>query len=247
MYQITGNTISFRISPEERDILNQHALTMQTQENQVYTNSKQLVFGLITHCNQLESTLNTTVSKLNTDVDSSKSSGSETKNIQEVENTMSADVNNLNTELNADVNKVNAELNSDVIKTEFKNSSELLDLIEQAKMTIGYDPEDSPATPEAVLRDLIEIINQPIETPKAIEKEVTVEVERKLSPNEILVNLTAQQVDVLELIARWRFSKRLDQEKKTKAEIIKAMTFNEATLLNYGDCYKTGIKSKNIR
>jgi len=51
MYQITGNTVSFRVSEDEKEILNELANTLQTDENTVYSNSKQLVFGLITKLN----------------------------------------------------------------------------------------------------------------------------------------------------------------------------------------------------
>lgn len=154
----------------------------------------------------------------------------------------------------SNVNKDENSSNSDETKTEtieneteINSESNLKPLFNQARKAIGYEDKDIP-NDEAVLSDLIDIIQTPIKPEqKEVIKEVEKEVERKLKENEILLELTADQSKVIELIARWRYSKRIDEPKKTSAEIIKSMTFNKGTLLNHSGYFRTGIKPKNLK
>jgi hypothetical protein len=54
MYQITGNTVSFRVNDAERDQFNQIAAQLQESENEVYANGNHVFFALLRHCRQLE-------------------------------------------------------------------------------------------------------------------------------------------------------------------------------------------------
>lgn len=46
-YQITGTQVSFRVNNEEREALNQLAIDLQTENNIVFNNSKDLIFSII--------------------------------------------------------------------------------------------------------------------------------------------------------------------------------------------------------
>lgn len=54
MYQINGNTVSFRVNEDEREQINQIAEKLQTLGNTTYANGNQLFFALLQYCKQLE-------------------------------------------------------------------------------------------------------------------------------------------------------------------------------------------------
>lgn len=214
MYQITGNTVSFRVNDSERQQLNDIAITLQTNENQTFTNGKQLVFALLSHCNQLQT-------ELNTNVNTEDSTIPENEIQETIENNEFTNESDLNTENKA---------------IEFK---------QQLIAAIGY--EEIPSD-EQLYSDLLEIINMepdPNELPVK-EIEVIKEVEKPLGENEILVDLTANQHELLQKIARWRGQTKRDEQTLPISKLIKMMVFNEGTLTNDHGYFETGLSSKKI-
>src|SRR5690554_4598471 len=105
-------------------------------------------------------------------------------------------------------------------------SEDFQELLDEAKAVLYGDEENTDEmTMQSVFSDLIEVAKQPAPEPKTIEKEVVKEVE---------------------LIARWRHSKKIDAVLSTPGQIIEGMVFNKPALLNWGEGFKTGIKRKNL-
>lgn len=126
------------------------------------------------------------------------------------------------------------------------NVDELQPLLDQAKEILYGEEIPENATAESIIQDLIGVASEPAPTPQVVEKEIEKVVERELSADEILLKLSPKQIELLNLIARWRHSKKLDEELKTPGQIIEGMVFNKGALLNWGESFRTGIKRKNL-
>lgn len=147
-------------------------------------------------------------------------------------------VNNQNNSVTNENKTENVELSEE--------NKEVLSIKEQLIESIGYT--DIP-TEKQLLTDLLDIINTPLEPAPTveIEKEVIKEVERKLGVNEILVNLSTPQRELLETIARWRLMQKKDSVRLSLEKLIKRMVFNAGTLSNYHGEFETGIPLHKLR
>ncbi|HRO76959.1 MAG TPA: hypothetical protein PLP27_12530 [Crocinitomicaceae bacterium] len=210
MYQIEGKQLTCKLTDQEREQVNEFAKKWQTTENVVFSNGKQLVLALLTHCKQLENSFFIQENNLK-------------KEIQAKE------------ELENELLTLREQLESTPQTTE--NSEIKQQLIE----TLAYQ---EPPTDEQLFADVLEIINTPLEPAPTVE--VIKEVERQLLPTEILLNLTAKEKEILDLIARYRFSTKEDNPRKTTSELIHAMVFNKGTLLNEHGRFKTYINNKKL-
>ncbi len=141
-------------------------------------------------------------------------------------------------------NKVLEETEAKLNDVVFDDS--LTPLFDQIKEKLYGEDDPAPETNELILGDVLEVLNQPDPTPQTITKEVEKIVERELSPDELILKLSEKQIELLKLIANWRFSKKLDAEKRTPAQVIEGITFNKPALLNWGEGFRTGIKRKNL-
>ncbi|WP_107037864.1 hypothetical protein [Brumimicrobium mesophilum] len=144
----------------------------------------------------------------------------------------------LETLRNQSENKVESNQNQDEYDLQ-----PLFELIRES--LYGAEEEDS-STNEELLNDVLGVLSEEPPKPQTIEKVVEKEIERSLSADEILLKLTEKQIELLNLIARWRHSKKIDPELKKPGQIIEAMVFNKGALLNWGEGFRTGIKRKNL-
>lgn len=224
MYQVSPN-ISFRVDENQRTQLNAIAEELQTAESVAFNNAREFVFSLLNahiqlkdRCMQLEYELNTKLNAVNADV----------LDLNAELNTANAELNTPNADLNTDVLELNAELNTD-------HKQILID-------AIGY-PENP--TDESLYSDLLAIITTPAEP--TVEVEVIKEIEKPLSKGEILVHLSAQEFDTLDIISRYRVHKKLDPQRRTISSIIKKMVFNAGSLTNYHGEFETGFNNKRLK
>jgi hypothetical protein len=154
--------------------------------------------------------------------------------------------NSVNNENNTEINETTHEIIENEQKNVFEivaeapENQEVNEIKQQLIESIGYT--ETP-TDEQLFTDLLEIITTPLEPAPTVEvvKEVVKEVERPLTANEVLLNLTPQQRELIELITRWRFQQKRDTERLTTEKAIKRMVFNAGTLSNYHGEFETGI------
>lgn len=93
-------------------------------------------------------------------------------------------------------------------------------------------------------------VNSPDEVSEAIKQMITatpktIEVERELLENQLLIDLTPIQLQILTAIQQYRESNNL--EELTKQQIIKALTFNIAMITNENGYLKTGITYNKVK
>lgn len=122
-------------------------------------------------------------------------------------------------------------------------SDELQEKFAQIKTDI-FENED--VTPEQMLDEMLQIINQPqpaVEIP--IEK--VVEVEKPLLENQVIVNLRPQENLLIGKIAEWRFQSRIDSSQLSKETVLKKLAFNLASLADWNEEFKTGISERSIK
>ena len=119
-------------------------------------------------------------------------------------------------------------------------------IIESAIIEIGYDTRP---TLEVLITDLVEIIKTPLDTIEPIEIEKVVEkmIERPLTENEVLLDFSEKELYALNLIARWRSSKKLVPERESIPTVIKGMVFNPGTLFNEHGHFPTGLIPKKVK
>lgn len=232
MYQITGNTVSFRVNDEEREQLNEIALTLQTTDNQLFTNSKQVVFAMLTHCKQLQT-------KLSALANADKSEVLEEIITQQTEKQPSANVDTNVSDVNTNVNSENK--NVDNLNTELNTEIDISDkhkIIAYLQSELGddYNPTD-----EELFSELLEIITTPREPAPEVEFIKTVEVERKLTETEVLLNLKPQQINLLKTIARWRFIAKKDTHTNSLEELIPRMLFKKGVLPLVNEVFELGV------
>lgn len=122
-------------------------------------------------------------------------------------------------------------------------SDELQEKFAQIKTDI-FENED--VTPEQMLDEMLNIINQP-QPAVEIPVEKVVEVEKPLSENQILVNLRPQENILVSKIAEWRFQSRLDNPQLSKESVLKKLAFNLASLADWNEEFKTGISERSIK
>lgn len=217
MYQIPKKQLAVKLSDFERNQLQEVSDQLQERLETTFSNGNHVVFGVLQELKSLENK----VKSLETEL--------KTKEI-EVE-TLENRANDLLAE----------SMNND------NQSEDFQELLDEAKEVLYGDEENTDEmTMQSIFSDLIEVAKQPAPEPKTIEKEVVKEVERELTANEILLSLDDKQIKVLELIARWRHSKKIDTVLSTPGQIIEGMVFNKPALLNWGEGFKTGIKRKNL-
>lgn len=135
-----------------------------------------------------------------------------------------------------------------------------MDVIEKAQTSLQpvntTDPTDHPQ-----LQDLIEIYRENFDIPKetsvtqvliealtraneppkeAPTVEIEKEVERKLSDNEILLNVNTDQMKVINKITSNRNKKLPEDKKEEVSDTIKNMVFNRANINNWHGAFYTG-------
>lgn len=103
-------------------------------------------------------------------------------------------------EVEVEVEKeVTVEVLPEALKTKFAEIKENI-----------FDGEE--LSEEEMLDTLIQIVNTPAPVVPQVEEKI-IQVERKLSENEVLVELKTAQIEALNFIADYRFKKKLDAEK----------------------------------
>ena len=217
MYQIPKKQLAVKLSDFERNQLQEVSDQLQERLEITFSNGNHVVFGVLQELKSLENK----VKSLETEL---KTKETEVETLENRANDLLAE-----------------SMNND------NQSEDFQELLDEAKAVLYGDEENTDEmTMQSVFSDLIEVAKQPAPEPKTIEKEVVKEVERELTANEILLSLDDKQIKVLELIARWRHSKKIDAVLSTPGQIIEGMVFNKPALLNWGEGFKTGIKRKNL-
>lgn len=97
---------------------------------------------------------------------------------------------------------------------------------------------------EEMLDTLIQIVNTPAPVVPQVEEKI-IQVERKLSENEVLVELKPAQIEALNFIADYRFKKKLDAEKLSLAGVLRGLAFKPGPLTNWLNEFETGIRNPN--
>lgn len=215
MYQVINNSATIKFSDEEKEIFNQEAILLQTTENTTFTNSKQVVFALISRCKQLENQKTDLENQLET----------VKTNLESLETNPKTDENKLET----------SEIKQELIKVigfdETVSDEDLLQaclhIFERADHFVVEIAKELNL-PTATHDQILEAVKEKIQTPT----EVVKEVERALTENEVLLNLSAQQKQTIEIIARWRSRTGKDSQLNTIEQTIKRMVFNSGTLMN---------------
>ncbi|MCO5258689.1 MAG: hypothetical protein M9916_00920 [Crocinitomicaceae bacterium] len=147
-------------------------------------------------------------------------------NLNSTENTSE---NNLNSTENTSENNLNSTENTSEVK-------------QQLIHAVGY--ETTP-TDDELFSDLLEIITTPLEPAPTVEIEKI--VEKTLQPGEIILPLTEKQLEVLELIARYRAHFKDDVPRKTPAELVKAIVFQKEILTNEFGTFPTYLQNKKLK
>lgn len=150
----------------------------------------------------------------------------------------------INSGLSHDFKMLQAELED--LKSQEIESVELIpedlkNAFDEIKDSI-FDGEN--LTEKEMLDTLIQIVNTPAPVVPQVEEKI-IEVERKLSDNEVLVELKTPQIDALNFIADYRFKKKLDPERLTLAGVIRGLAFKPGPLTNWLNEFETGIRNPN--
>src|SRR5690554_7151262 len=181
MYQIPKKQLAVKLSDFERNQLQEVSDQLQERLETTFSNGNHVVFGVLQKLKSLENK----VKSLETEL---KTKETEVETLENRANDLIAE-----------------SMNND------NQSEDFQELLDEAKAVLYGDEENTDEmTMQSVFSDLIEVAKQPAPEPKTIEKEVVKEVERELTANEILLSLDDKQIKVLELIARWRHSKKID-------------------------------------
>lgn len=150
-----------------------------------------------------------------------------------------ADVADGPTDESADVNTPPA----DSIPSSLANRQKLYD-------AIGYE---SIPTDEQFFADLLEIITSEDDPTGSADDQPAnplfppTPVLRDPADNEVFIELTPVQSEMLEKIVRFRVKKGEDQTRLTKAQAIKKMVFNRGTLMNEHGYFKTFINGSRMK
>lgn len=191
MYQITGNTVSFRVNDAERDQFNQIAAQLQESENEVYANGNHVFFALLRHCRQLENS--------------------------SLENKFHIPDSDLEKERETAVNRVNE------IRTQL----------------ITAVNEDDNVTDDELITLVINKINKEPETKTETVTEIK-EVEKQLSDNQILIEVTDRKLEILQEIAKRRAKKYRLEQLESLPVLAEKMIFNDGTVFNLSGELYTG-------
>lgn len=217
MYTITGDQVSFRLNAQEKEEINQLAISMQTDENEVFSNSKNIVFALITRLKASESELKALEIKLKAvenDLETAESALIQLGNdVEELES-----------------NKISSENN--LLDTEIELR------FHAAKIQLGHSEEENIPNIE-ILDQLISISKNPVirEVEKIIEP----------TENELLLNLHPSQVKVIDEISLRRFQAGDDEIQNTREKQVLELIFNQQTLFNWAGNYSTHIKLVELK
>lgn len=191
MYQITGNTVSFRVNDAERDQFNQIAAQLQESENEVYANGNHVFFALLRYCRQLENS--------------------------SLENKCHIPDSALEKERETAVNRVNE------IRTQL----------------ITAVNEDDNVTDDELITLVINKINKEPETKTETVTEIK-EVEKQLSDNQILIEVTDRKLEILQEIAKRRAKKYRLEKSESLPVLAEKMIFNDGTVFNLSGEFYTG-------
>lgn len=125
-------------------------------------------------------------------------------------------------------------------------TDELKAVIANAIEVVGY--ENTP-TLDVLITDLVQIANTPLEPAPVveIEKETIKEVFKPLEPNQLLLELSPAQLDILQKINRWRSFKRISDATENIESTVKKMLFNVGTLTNDHGYFQTGITADKLK
>jgi len=135
-------------------------------------------------------------------------------------------------EVEVEVEKeVTVEVLPEALKTKFAEIKENI-----------FDGEE--LSEEEMLDTLIQIVNTPAPVVPQVEEKI-IQVERKLSENEVLVELKPAQIEALNFIADYRFKKKLDAEKLSLAGVLRGLAFKPGPLTNWLNEFETGIRNPN--
>lgn len=220
MWSINSNQVSFRVTDEQKEYLNDLVPDLEKAHGTKIDSAKKFFKLLIDEFGITKDNFENTIIP----------NEEQEKEIQDLRNYVE-----MQNKAIAEFEKNPAPLDEGTLQA--KN-----DLIN----ALGYS---EPMPDETFYKDLLEVITLETLTPEPveIEKEVIKEIPIKLEPNQTIVTTTPEQHNHLELIARWRLSVGKDKELSTVETIIKRMVFNEGTLLNYHGFFATGLKDKNLR
>lgn len=127
--------------------------------------------------------------------------------------------------------EVTVEVLPEALKTKFAEIKENI-----------FDGEE--LSEEEMLDTLIQIVNTPAPVVPQVEEKI-IQVERKLSENEVLVELKTAQIEALNFIADYRFKKKLDAEKLSLAGVLRGLAFKPGPLTNWLNEFETGIRNPN--
>lgn len=253
MYQVP-NSFTFRVqTDEQRNTLNSLANELQTVTGKIFENARDFMFALVdernqlkSKCIQLEDSLKTSEFNVNTDVN--------TALVDECNQLKSKCV-----QLEDELNKYKTEFKAEDVNTvsEFSNE-DLNSNANQLKQTLISQLEyESTPTDEQLYSDILEIINGEDEPEEAEDVETEVQYPdmllkkpttvREPNENEIFIELSSQQSELIEKICRIRVVKNEDETRMTPAQCIKEMVFNRGTLLNEHGYFKTFIKSSRLK
>lgn len=191
MYQITGNTVSFRVNDAERDQFNQIAAQLQESENEVYANGNHVFFALLRYCRQLENS--------------------------SLENKYHIPDSALEKERETAVNRVNE------IRTQL----------------ITAVNEDDNVTDNELITLVINKINKKPETKTETVTEIK-EVEKQLSDNQILIEVTDRKLEILQEISKRRAKKYRLEQLESLPVLAEKMIFNDGTVFNLSGEFYTG-------
>lgn len=124
-------------------------------------------------------------------------------------------------------NSTNAVENSNEIQSEIHQNS-----IIELQTKIGILEEEKAQIQE----DLDEIQKNPIKETVEIEKEV----EKKLPPNSIVVELSDNELLILDAVAENR-AKKLKNEQESRSKTLHDLALNKSSVFNWGGGFYTGL------
>jgi len=268
MYLIKNSGLSFRLTNEETQQLNNTAEFLQKDGNTTITSAKNFVLILSQELlklkdeneelkKQLEQKENEIAEQLYTHLEEIKKTREEVQRDKELElqilrssnqelkerllQSQQALEQSGNEQLEAEQTTTESvqETEQESDSTEFENQT--MQQYQKLIELIGYETEP---TELQLFNDLIDIISQPQE-PETIEKNV--EIERELAKNEFLLQLEEPQATLLEKIARWRYQTKRDPQRLQIPQLIRRMIFNKGTLFNWHGEFDTGISEKRLK
>lgn len=222
MYKIQSNSATFKLTDEEKEILNDVAVNLQTIENRQFTNSKQIVFALVNRCKLLETELET----LKTESLQNENSVNETENNLETESLQDENI--------SEIGEIKQQLIDAIGFPETPSDTQLYDACLQIINSSNSFIETIAIKLNMADCDSVEIM-------QALHEKLT------QPENTVQVEFNPEQLRLLRTIIRFRAQQKIDVPGLTLQELIRSMIFNRGCLFNEHGEFETGIRAGKMK